>query len=152
MTIVAGPAAAERLFLGNVVVMHVERSRLEQDMVGHILRGFGVRRASRCATAAEARALLAQAPADLLIAGTELGDITGLDLVKWLRQSRLACRDAPVILAAGYPDQAFIRQARESGVSVVVVKPITPAILFERLSWMAGEDRPSQARYASALP
>ncbi len=49
----------------------------------------------------------------------------------------------------GHADQAGIRMARESGVSAVVVKPITPAVLFERLSWMAGETRPAQSRQAA---
>jgi DNA-binding response OmpR family regulator len=47
----------------------------------------------------------------------------------------------PIILLTGHASQNKVKEGRDCGVSFVVTKPLTPAILLKRIQWLAIDER-----------
>ncbi len=131
-----------RLHLGSLAVVAVEASRMELDVLCEMLLGFGVRRLARFRLVEEAQAGLRQDPIDLLFVGSVPGDPDEYGLTTWLRRDGLAAnRTAPVVLLTGHTQAANVLRARDCGASVVLAKPVQPAVLFDRLAWLVLDRR-----------
>jgi hypothetical protein len=50
-------------------------------------------------------------------------------------------RLAPMMLISGHTVQSSITKARDCGANFVVAKPITPKVTFDRVMWLAREER-----------
>ena len=88
-------------------------------------------RAELCAGLAEARALLAQGPFDLLVLDVNLPEGSGLDL---LREVRRSGSGVPVILLTANDLETDIVMGLESGADDYVTKPFSLAILRARVN------------------
>lgn len=132
-----------RLHLGGLMVVAVEASRMELEVLCEMLLGFGVRKLARFRQAEEAQAGLLRDAIDLLFVGSAPGDPDGYGLTAWLRREGLAAnRTAPVVLLTGHTQAANVLRARDCGASVVLAKPVQPAMLFDRLAWLVRDGRP----------
>lgn len=87
-------------------------------------------RAELCAGLAEARALLAQGPFDLLVLDVNLPEGSGLDL---LREVRRSGSGVPVILLTANDLETDIVMGLESGADDYVTKPFSPSELTARV-------------------
>jgi CheY-like chemotaxis protein len=113
------------------------------DLVVQMLRGFGLERQTACETSAAAKDFIGKGGIDLCIVENNLPDISGFDLVKWIRGlSDPKIRFIPIILLTGYAKANAVAQARDCGANLVVKKPVSPQILFDRIAWVAKGDRP----------
>ena len=134
--------AEPRLYFRSLAVLLVEHALQEQSIVSQILGGFKVRAIHKCRSAEEAMSQIQHEPADLVIVGANLGAMDGYDFIKWLRfADSVASRTAPVILMAGHTRLTDIQKARDCGASFVIAKPVTSRVLFERIAWLARDDR-----------
>jgi DNA-binding response OmpR family regulator len=123
-------------------VLLIESTNQGMDILAQICMGFGVRNAQRCATGAEAQALIGKSPFDLIICETDLEEIDGYALVKWLRRSKLDPNaTAPVVLITGHTPLRKVVLGRDSGANAVVVKPLTPKVLLDHIMWLATDRR-----------
>lgn len=138
----ADATLATRLHLGGLVVVAVEASRMELDVLCEMLLGFGVRKLARFRLVEEAQAGLRRDPIDLLFVGSVPGDPDEYGLTTWLRRDGLAAnRTAPVVLLTGHTQAANVLRARDCGASIVLAKPVLPAVLFDRLAWLVRDRR-----------
>jgi CheY-like chemotaxis protein len=71
-----------------------------------------------------------------------LPDIETAEIVAWIRKQPPPLRFIPIIVMSGYTQLRTISAARDSGANLVVRKPVSPQMLFDRLSWVAGTQRP----------
>jgi DNA-binding response OmpR family regulator len=123
-------------------VLLVESTHQGMDILAQICMGFGVRSPHRCTTIEGAMALLSKTPIDLMICETDLGEASGHDLVKWLRRSNLDPNATmPVVLISGHTPLRKVMLGRDSGANAVVVKPLTPKTLLDRILWLASDKR-----------
>jgi DNA-binding response OmpR family regulator len=86
--------------------------------------------------------------------------LDGLDFVRALRRSTMACRKAPVILMTGETTAPMINAARDAGVHEFLRKPFTigdvikrlEAVILRNRSWVEGIDYigPDRRRFNSA--
>ena len=114
----------------------------ELDILSRILLGFRIRSPKRCATGAEAQEALAAEPYDLVISDMTLPDMSGPELVRWLRCSELEPnRFVATLIVSGHAREKIVFQARDSGTNFILTKPITPRVLFDRIIWVAKETR-----------
>lgn len=95
-------------------------------------------RAELCAGLAEARALLAQGPFDLLVLDVNLPEGSGLDL---LREVRRSGSGVPVILLTANDLETDIVMGLESGADDYVTKPFSLAVLRARVNAQLRRDR-----------
>jgi diguanylate cyclase (GGDEF)-like protein len=116
-----------------------------------VLEGGG-HRVTVARSGGEAAAVLAAAKPDLLIVGGVLGDGPG---IKWV--SGLGAGAPPVLFVSSFwRDLQSITQLRAFGVSLVVYKPVDPAVFLEQVNGLLGgpgpaavEERAFEARLAA---
>lgn len=132
-----------RVNLDQSVVLLVDDNPQALDIMGSVFQGFGVKQQIKCASAIEAVDVVKTTPLDLIVIDCSMPEMDGYDFVRWLRRSDLRpAAFTPTIMVTGHPAQSKVEKSRDCGASFVVSKPITPAVLLERMVWVAREDRP----------
>ncbi|HIJ85795.1 MAG: sigma-54-dependent sensor transcriptional response regulator, PAS [Magnetococcales bacterium] len=89
--------------------------------------GYAVEKAESMTIASE---LLSRSSFDLVVSDIMLGDATGLDLVRRIRQTD---GTAYVILVTGHPTLETAQEALQQGVFDYIPKPVSPGTLRERV-------------------
>ena len=132
----------DRLNLERANVLLVDDNAQALDILASILVGFGVKAPARCASAREAIDLLKAAQFDLVITDANMPDMDGWQLVQWIRgpEDRMN-RYVPILVCTGYTPMAKVLQSRDCGANFIVVKPITPRTVLERIFWAATSER-----------
>ncbi len=130
--------AGPRINLKTVKALCVDSNAQGLDIVGQTLRGFGMEKIKRAGSSDEAKTILTKESIDLLLCDALLRDGSGYDLIRWLRASKLEPnRFIPVIVVTGHTGASFVEGARDCGANFVVSKPLTPAVLMQRILWVA---------------
>lgn len=131
-----------RLYLRKLTVLIVTGSEQESSIVKQILIGFNVERTRWRETAEAAMTHIQYEPPDLMIVDASLPTADGYDFIRDLRSAKmLPSRVAPIMLMAGHIRLADVQRARDCGASLVLVKPVTPSVLFGRIAWLARDER-----------
>ena len=132
-----------RLHLGSLQVAVIEANGLELEVTCEMLTGLGVRRLGRYRTAAEAQEGLMRDGADLVVVGSVPGGPDEYGMIGWVRRDAPeAMRAVPLLLQTGHTQRSNVLRARDCGASVVLAKPVQPSTLFERVGWLARDQRP----------
>ena len=112
------------------------------DLLVGVLTSFGLRNIVRKANGREAQEELRYHPADLILANAQLPELDGYDLIRWLRrEGDEANRQTPVIVVTAHTRRAHVEKARDCGANFIITKPISPAVMLERILWVARGDR-----------
>ena len=133
----------EKINLEKASVMLIDASSQGLDILTQVFAGFGVRTPHRCSQAKDAADLLRNVDVDLIVIEADLpGEMDGYDFVRWLRRSKLPQNAfASVMLVSGHTRGENVARARDCGANFIIVKPISPAILLQRVIWVAKENR-----------
>lgn len=131
-----------RINLRAIKALCVDTNAQGLDILTQTLIGFGVDRIFRAPNIVEAKAILKKDTIDLVLCDAQLGSESGHDFVRWLRLSQMEpnCH-APVFVLTGHALEPEVLNARDCGSSFVVTKPLSPAVLMQRILWVAGADR-----------
>ncbi|MFZ1989972.1 MAG: response regulator, partial [Alphaproteobacteria bacterium] len=71
-----------------------------------------------------------------------LPDMPGFDLVSWIRRCESKeIRTMPILMLTGYTQKQAIALARDCGANSVLKKPVSPHVLFDRIAWVARNER-----------
>ena len=132
-----------RLNLNNIVALMVDRDPYARGLVAQMLRGFGISTILTADKGSEAIELLALNHPDItFIEGAAL-DMPTAELIKWVRGNPAkTLRFLPIIVLSGYTQLRMISAARDAGANLVVRKPVSPQVLFDRLVWVAASNGP----------
>lgn len=132
-----------RVNLDKTTVLIVDDDPQALTIMTSIIEGFGVRQQMHCETAREAIDVLTQRQPDLVFIDCSMPDMDGYDFVRWVR------RDAPpplnmtpIIMLTGHAARNRIEKSRDCGASFVIAKPITPAVVLDRIVWLGRDIRP----------
>jgi CheY-like chemotaxis protein len=113
------------------------------DVLGQVLQGFGFRRIHRCAQPSEARELCKRQAWDLILCDGDVHDGQSYAFVSWLRRAKLDPNSyTPVIMLTAHTPSSKVRIARDCGANFLISKPIVPAVLLDRIIWVAQDQRP----------
>lgn len=113
------------------------------NLVKAMLRGFGASHLYDAQTIDAAKRLMRATPCDIVILDYMLGTEEGVAFAHWLRNDADSPGPyTPIILLTGHADRARIMAARDAGVNEFCVKPVTPADLMKRISWVIDKSRP----------
>jgi CheY-like chemotaxis protein len=106
-----------------------------RDFACDVLRAAGIVSVTPARDGREARP---SAPVDVIVTDWPAGTVPLGDFVRGLREANNADNDAerltPVVLLTARDGRADLDAARRAGVSAVVVKPVSPALLKHRLA------------------
>ena len=103
-----------------------------------LLADFGINRVTIAKSGAEARHYLqlSSGKVDLIICDWNMPELTGLDLLKWIRKSD---PDVPFIILTSRRDLESVKTARDHGVSDYLLKPFTAEQLLNKLNLHAAK-------------
>ncbi|AYG95083.1 response regulator [Brevundimonas naejangsanensis] len=134
--------AEDRVNLEQSTVLLVDDNPQALDMLSSVFLGFGVKEQIKCASAVEAVKVVQKRQIDLVVIDCGDPEMDSYAFTRWLRRETPApLRYIPVILLTGHASQAKVQEGRDCGVSFVVTKPLTPAVLLKRILWLAGDER-----------
>lgn len=121
----------------------VDSDQFAVEILSQIMEGFGLPPVVSEDAGEAAKATLADGKFDLLICEAMLRDMQGAELVRWVRaQANPRVRYMPIVMLTGHTQIGNVETGRDSGVNVVIKKPVSPTVLFDRLVWSANSPRP----------
>ena len=107
-----------------------------------ILRGFGATRIIEVRNIHDAIQVLTDQKIDMLLVEPSLPKGGGLNFIRAMRQNpNNPCRTIPILVVTGDTRTSSIKAARDCGANLVLAKPVSPAALYERLTWIAYNPR-----------
>jgi CheY-like chemotaxis protein len=131
-----------RLNSQNIVALIVDRDHYARGLIAQMLRGFGISAILSADKGAEAKELLSLHCPDIAFVEGELSDMTADELIGWVRHNpKKNLRFLPIIVLSGYTQLRMVLGARDAGSHLVIRKPVSPQVLFDRLVWAANCDR-----------
>lgn len=134
--------AQPRLNLRGVSALLVDRNHYCRALVAQMLRGFGLTHIGTCESAAAAMDYMKHNPVDLCLIEADLPDMTGADLIRWIRrEQKEPLRFVPIIVLSGYTQLRMLTAARNAGANLVLKKPLSTQALFDRIAWIGRTKR-----------
>jgi len=117
-------------------IIIVDDSNFTRTMLTRALKDLGYRKVAEAESVKAAQQYLesqdAAAPVHLIITDLNMPELSGLDLLKWLR-AHGAFNSIPVIMLTTAQEKDNIIEAGKLGVSQYMIKPFSAAQLKERL-------------------
>jgi CheY-like chemotaxis protein len=113
-------------------VLVVEDSAMMRRLVGATLRVLGNCDVSQARDGTSALEEMRRRPPDLIISDLSMRPMNGIAFTKRVRAGT-ANPDVPIIMITGHTDRETIATARAAGVTEVMVKPLTPETLLDRV-------------------
>jgi CheY-like chemotaxis protein len=135
--------AQPRLNLKGVSSLLLDSDQFSRGLISSMLRGFGMESPVTGQSGADAMAFLSSQPVDLCIMEAMLPDMSGAELIRWLRRPEMdQTRFVPVVVLTSYAQLRQIAAARDGGANIILRKPVSPQSLFDRITWVARVQRP----------
>jgi CheY-like chemotaxis protein len=107
-----------------------------------MLRGFGSNKVIEVRNSVGVFHALTAQRIDLLICDAKLPLHGGLQLTKGIRsKTDNEHRTLPILMMTADSRETTIKQARDAGANMVIAKPLSPANLYDRLTWIAFNPR-----------
>jgi CheY-like chemotaxis protein len=135
--------AEARLNLSKATVLLLQNNQTELDILGQVFIGFGVKAIRKCLSLSDAQDCIKSGILfDLMVVDSDMPGGAGFEFISQLRRmDENDNRLTPMMLISGHTVPSSIAKARDCGANFVVAKPITPRVMFDRVMWLAREER-----------
>ena len=131
------------LGLGELKVLLVDDNDHMRTIVGTILKGIGILNVREARDGSEALEALRTWPADLAIVDFRMEPMDGVDFTRLIRNAADSRNPfLPIIMMTGFADRPRVEEARDSGVTELIVKPVTARAIIDRLNAVVFRPRP----------
>lgn len=133
-----------RIDLRKAAILLVEPNNQAMDVLTQIFLGFGATHTLRASSFEEAQQVVHANVIDLIACEATLQpeEPDGYEFVSWLRRSGLDPNAfAPAILISSHTSGRNVSRARDCGAHFIVSKPLAPAVLLQRILWIAQNNR-----------
>ena len=131
-----------RLDLSRASVLVVEDSPQAMEVLSQILMGFGVKNATKCISFREADPMLVSKRFDLVIADDGSFSEAGVEMVRRTRSDPAGVNyTAPIVVLGASASETRVAKVRDAGANFIIVKPVAPSILLDRIEWIARDTR-----------
>ena len=133
----------------NVKILFLDDNRQMRTLVRTMLIAFGFRQIWGANTTSEAQDLATDIRFDLIFVDQKLGNNSGLEFVRWLRDPDGGVTPfVPIIMISSFSERARIMDAINAGVDEFLVKPVKPvdvarridAVTFKRRGFIRSSD------------
>ncbi len=131
------------LGLGELKVLLVDDNEHMRAIVGTILKGIGIVNLREARDGSEALEALRTWPADIAIIDFRMEPMDGVDFTRLVRNAADSRNPfLPIIMMTGFADRPRVEEARDSGVTELIVKPVTARAIIDRLNAVVYRPRP----------
>lgn len=138
-----GDAFAPGDALHNVEILYVDDEPHRRDMMRRMLLSLGARRVQVAETGPEALKVVMGTQCGLVITAHIMKPMDGIQLVRELRAVANYPRALVPALIIGDPvGPDVVTAALGAGANHFLVRPLSPAKLYERISWAISDNRP----------
>jgi len=129
--------------LGKLRIAVADDNAAMRGIVRAVLSTLGCDNVHEASDTDETLALIQSETIDILILDWKMTPMTGLDLVKLIRDPNRSPRPfLPIIMLTAYGEPAKVREARDAGVTEFMVKPFSAEGLYRRLAVIVNRPRP----------
>ncbi len=129
--------------LGALKVLLVDDNQHMRAIVATILKGVGIREVREARDGAEGLQALRDWPADIAIVDFRMEPIDGVEFTRMVRNASESRNPyLPIIMMTGFADRPRVEEARDAGVTELVVKPVTARSIIDRISAVVFHPRP----------
>ena len=136
------PRPSDRVNLEHISVLLIDDNLQALDILSSVVQGFGVKEQIRSSSAVEATDVIRKRLVDLILVDCAMPEMDGYDFIRWLRrEAPTHARQTPVIMLTGHAAASKVHKSRDCGASFVVTKPLTPAVLLQRIVWLSTDER-----------
>lgn len=112
----------------------VDDDKFSRTFVKTALYQIGIKNVKEAASVEEARELLVDFKADVILLDQQMPGINGLDFARELKNSKEEkIREVPIIMITIDTKEKTVLDARDLGIQEYLVKPISPSALKKRL-------------------
>lgn len=134
--------STDRINLERITFLLLDDNLQSLDIMSSAVAGFGVRNITKCQSARDAKDVIRKTSIDFIITDAEMPEESGYDFLRWVRhEASEPNKFVPAIICTGHTRQSQVMQARDCGAHFLVVKPITPKVLLDRIFWVARDER-----------
>ena len=136
------PRPSDRVNLEHISVLLIDDNLQALDILSSVVQGFGVKEQIRSSSAVEATDVIRKRLVDLILVDCAMPEMDGYYFIRWLRrEAPTQARQTPVIMLTGHAAASKVHKSRDCGASFVVTKPLTPAVLLQRIVWLSTDER-----------
>ena len=129
--------------LRDLVILLADPNAYLRRVVHGMLRGFGANKVMEVDNSLNLFQALSGQKIDILLCDARLSPHNGLDVMRTIRRnSQNQNRTMPIMLLSSDTSEMTVKRARDAGANMVIAKPMSPASLYDRLSWIAFNPRP----------
>jgi two-component system, chemotaxis family, chemotaxis protein CheY len=126
----------------DLVVLVADASSYMSMLIHSMLRGFGANKVIEVRHSIHVLQVLSAQRIDIFICDSRLPSLGGLKLTRAIRgKVDNEHRTMPIIVMSSDSSETMIKLARDAGANMVIAKPISPASLYDRLTWVAFNPR-----------
>lgn len=143
--------AQPRLNLRGVSTLLVDSDHFTRGLIAQMMRGFEMDAPTILETGADVKSHLTDRYVDICLMEAVLPDMDCSELIRWIRrQDKSPLRFIPIVVLNSYTQHRHVLLARDAGANLVISKPVSPRVLFDRIAWVAKTVRPfiETAKYA----
>ena len=127
----------------NLRVLLADDNAHMRAIVGAVLKSIGVKHIQEARNGAEALSLLREYPTDVALVDFRMEPVDGVEFTRLVRNSTDSKNPyLPIIMLTGYADRTRVVEARDSGVTELIVKPVTAMAVISRLNAVVYHPRP----------
>lgn len=112
-------------------------------IVSAVLKSIGIKQIRDAKSGAEALQIMREWPADVAMVDFRMEPINGVEFTRLVRNAKDSANIyLPIIMLTGYADRTRVMEARDAGVTELIVKPVTAQAVIARLSSVIFHPRP----------
>lgn len=138
-----GDAFAPGDALKSVEILYVDDEPHRRDTMRKLLMSLAPRRVQVAESGAEALKVVMGTPCSLIVAEHKMKPMDGITLIRELRSAANYPRALIPALILGDPvGTDVVTAALAAGANHFIVKPVSPAKLYERIHWALSDARP----------
>lgn len=129
--------------LGGLKVLLVDDNEHMRTIVSTILKGIGILDVREASDGSEGLEALRNWPADLAIVDFRMDPMDGVDFTRLVRNAEDSVNPfLPIIMMTGFADRPRVEEARDAGITELIVKPVTGRAIIDRLNAVVYRPRP----------
>ncbi|MES1989335.1 MAG: response regulator [Pseudomonadota bacterium] len=134
--------AFDKRVYASLNVMVVEDTTHMSSLICGILKSLGIGRIFEARNGADALDIMNNQAIDMMLIDDLAPPLSGLAVVKELRQSKTSSCAVPVILLTTKSQKSEIFAARDAGVTEILSKPFSAAQMITRIETVLAKPRP----------
>lgn len=124
-------------------ILIIDDNKHMRALIKSILTALGARNCQEASDGADAFKELRHFPADLIICDWAMDPLDGLDFTRMVRTASDSANPfVPIIMLTGFTEMVRVVDARDSGVSEFLAKPISATKLYGRIKSIIEHPRP----------